>query len=89
MIAVKTVPNPETLRYKTEIADTIAQLEELERLRRKPVGIVKRQNLSLGSSYDMVTAEEASAKLGKWEGSEIYLEFWPKQYFCDLANKYK
>ncbi len=83
------IRNPETITTRGDLDAVIAELEEFERLHGKPAGIVKRQNRSLGSSYDITTAEEANAKLGKWEDSETYLKFWPKQHFYDLADKYK
>ncbi|VVB81816.1 Uncharacterised protein [uncultured archaeon] len=88
MVGVSTLRNPETLVDPSEIADTIALIEEKERLTGEPAGVVKRQNLALGSSYDVVSESEAERKLGKWNDSEIYLKFWQKPFFYNLQKKY-
>ena len=88
MGTIKTIPNPEAIKDKKELDDIIAQLEDFERVHGKSAGVVKRQNISLGSSYDIVTAEEAEPQLGKWVGSELYLKFWPKSVLYGLQKKY-
>ena len=89
MMGISVLRNPETLVDPSEIADTIALIEEKERLTGEPAGVVKRQNLALGSSYDVVSEVEAQPRLGKWIDSEIYLKFWPKQFIYDLREKYR
>ncbi len=86
---IKTIPNPEAIKDKSDIDGTIAELEEFERMQGMPAVVVKRQNLSLGSSYDIVLAEEAKRRLGKWEGSEAYLKLWDKNYFIELRKNYE
>ncbi|MDP2692170.1 MAG: hypothetical protein Q8O88_00860 [bacterium] len=80
----KTIPNPETIKDKSDIEKVIASLEEFERMHGTPAVVVKRQNLSFGSSYDIISMEEANRRLGKWEGSETYLKYWPKEFFYQL-----
>ncbi|MCX6709235.1 MAG: hypothetical protein NTW67_06345 [Candidatus Woesearchaeota archaeon] len=89
MTGVSVLRNPETLCDPSEIADTITLIEEKERLTGEPAGVVKRQNLALGSSYDVLSEPEARNRLCKWEDSEIYLQFWPKSFFYDLQKKFE
>lgn len=89
MSVVKTIPNPDKIKSRIELDDIITLLEQSEKEIGKPVCIVKRQNLSLGVSYDMVTLEEAREHIGKWHGSETYLKLWDAQYFSELRKNYK
>lgn len=86
---IKTIPNPEAIKDLSDIEDTIAGLEEFERMHGTPAVVVKRQNLSLGSSYDFAPIEEAKRRLGKWENSETYLKLWDKEYFIGLRKDYE
>lgn len=85
---IKTIPNPESIKDKSDIEGIIAGLEEFERINGTPAVVVKRQNLSLGSSYDFAALDEAKRRLNKWEGSETYLKLWDKEYFIGLRKNY-
>lgn len=86
---LKTIPNPETVDNKKELDDIIHSLNEFEIETGKIGVVVKKQNLSFGASYDIISKEAALEKIGKWENSEIYLKSWNKDFFYNLTKKYQ
>lgn len=83
----KAIPNPEKLNRPSEIADVIRQIDEFERMHHEPAVVVKRQNLSLGVSYDILSLYNVQREIGKWHGPECYLKFWERPYFIQLQEQ--
>jgi len=82
------IHNPERLENIVEVAEALSRLEKFEQLNNKPAVVVKRQSLSMGASYDIISFEEASKNIGILRGRELYIKYWTKEYFLDLKKKY-
>lgn len=88
-MALKSIPNPEKIDNPLSVDDVLKQIEEFESLNNTSAVVVKRQNLTLGVSYDILSSRDVIPYLGVWKDSEIYLKMWDKAYFTQLHNKYK
>jgi hypothetical protein len=85
-MTTKAIPNPETLKSDLDIADVIKQVEEYERIHGAPAAVVKVQNRSFGSYYDITSLKEAIDNHRIWVGCDIYLRHWDKSYFMNLPK---
>lgn len=82
--------DPLKIRNNEELESIIIKIKKYEKETKTKAGVGKLQNLSLGSSYLIVSKYEAykDIKKANISTSEFFIKFYPLSYFEALREKY-
>ncbi|MBS3108027.1 hypothetical protein J4468_03875 [Candidatus Woesearchaeota archaeon] len=81
--------HPKRIRALDEVDAIIFKIENYEKMLNCNAGVALRQNMQLGSSYIIVSENEANEGLNRPRKFEWYASFFPKSYFENLREKLK